>query len=456
MATRNITERSLSGRHGRPARRCYTAPAVSLPRNLATEIFTKAHNGRELKAALQLKDPAERFKRVNELTLTGRRKVVDPLAGASSPESGALIGKPYDVSSKEWAEQLIEVAGFVLLADTDLDAITSSDIGKELFTVLMNMGGNTIVADKDGVKRPGGMFRLNSARLGRRISPLLMNGYPYGYKQERGSFYPDERLGFYNGTEESFKITQAGNIAEPQKYGPPVPLLTPRALGSLFHTDPPTTIPELIGRELLAAKASPSSRFTPLRTIGGFIDYLGEEWIQTSINIACHNAMRECWKLKGYYSSPRPEESWPDGIKGELHPNFLQYGGPIIARMGPFLKTLITEGSPIHSDWPSGHAVIAGAGFTLLKAAFADQPFMSGGKEISSLHLHLDLVGWYGGLSRTALGIHTRSSLLAGMMLGQHHAIRLLNEQSANATMPLGRTVFMGFDGQMISVAGTH
>lgn len=422
---------------------------------MANEFFSKGQVSPGLQDALRLKEPAERFKRVNEIQLGGRRKLIDPLAGASSPESGALIGKPHNILSEEWAEELIEVAGLVLNADRHLEEIAGSDAGKELFDVLMSMGGKTIVADKDGVKRPGGMFRLNSARFGKRISPFLMNGYPYGYKQERGSFYPDERLGFYNETEESFKITQAGNIAAPQKLGAPVPLLTPRALGSLFHRDPPTTIPELIGRELLAVNTPPSPRFAPLKTISGFVDYLGEEWIQTSINIACHSAMREGWKLKGYYNSPRPEESWPDGVKGMLHPNFLRYGGPIIAKMGPFLKTLVTEGSPLHSDWPSGHSVIAGAGFTLLKAAFLDQTFTSGGSVYSSLHFHLDLVAWYSGLGRTALGIHTRSSLIAGMMLGQHHAIRLLQEQSFNSAVPLGSTTFMGFDGAMVTVAGT-
>ena len=173
--------------------------------------------------------------------------------------------------------------------------------------------------------------------------------------------------------------------------------------------------------------------------------------MQGSIGQASHSAMQEAWGLKWLYRRQRPMELWRRAVAGELHPAFLQHADWLVERIGGFLPSVYAPASPMHPDWPSGHAVLAGVGFTLLKAAFADQPYNGAG----SLHRELDLAAWVMSFGRTAAGIHTRSSLIAGLMLGQHHAIQLLNRQTEESTRPLGDTVLRSFTGELITIKGT-
>lgn len=415
-------------------------------RTLPIKPFAKGHDPLALGRALSIPDRAARQAAIDAVPLSGFRKLINPSAGWGSDASDALgVGAPPEDDSLQTAEELAEIAGILLLADVPMDGIAKHADAARLTDTLLALGGTTLVEP-----RPGGLFRLNASRMGGRTANLLSTGYPTGWAA-RGSYLPTERIGFYGNSRNDWEALQAGTIPRPQTFGPIMPTIsTPRAWASLVDADSPFTIPELIGRELVRS-ASPSARFVPRRTEAGFPEYGGACWVQTTIGEACGAAMRECWRLKWLHRRQRPEELWPRAVAGELHPAFLEHAGWLVERIGEYLPMVYAPGSPLHPDWPSGHAVLAGAGFTILKAAFADQPFGGNG----SLHRELDLAAWVMSFGRTAAGIHTRSSLIAGLMLGQHHALQVLAKQNAMSPQPLGDTVIQGFDGQRLRITGT-
>ena len=408
--------------------------------------FAKGHDADALGLALQIPNRQARRDAIATVRLYGSRKLVNPSAGWGAPSTAPSVGTPPDDESLETACELAEIAGAMILADTDLAKLGQHPDAIRLTDTLLALGGTSLVEP-----RPGGLFRMNAGRLGGRIPSLFSTGYRTGWAA-RAPYNPSERMGFYGTTRTEWEALQDGSIPIQQALGEPMPRFasTGRGWASLADQDPPITIPETIARELVIT-AGPSSRFPPLRTESGFVSYGGLMWLQGSIGQASLAAMDEAWRLKWLYRRQRPEELWPRAVAGELHPDFLQHAGWLVERFGSYLPMIYAPGSPLHPDWVSGHAVLAGAGFTILKATFADQPYQGSG----SLHRELDLAAWLMSFGRLAAGIHTRSSLTAGLMLGQHHAIQLLNQQTANSTLPLGDTVFLGFNGQMVRLAGT-
>jgi PAP2 superfamily len=107
-----------------------------------------------------------------------------------------------------------------------------------------------------------------------------------------------------------------------------------------------------------------------------------------------------------------------------------------------FLPMAYPEGCPLHPSYPSGHAAIAGACVTVLKALFdedflipqpveasddglmlrgyAESPLTVGG-ELNKLAANISL-------GRDTAGVHWRSDGIEGMKLGETVAIRLLDD----------------------------
>lgn len=412
---------------------------------MAIKPFSKGHSADALGRALQIANRNERQAAISAVPLLGTRKLINPSAGyGGTPSNAPGVGAPPEDESLQTAEELADIAGAVLLADVDMNGIAKHPDAIRLCDTLQALGGTCLVEP-----RPGGLFRLNAQRIGGRVPIILGLGYPTGWGP-RGSYSANERMGLYGRTRSEWEALQNGTFIVPQSIGNPMTLDTGRGWASLVDQDPPVTIPETVARDLVS-KAAPSARFISLRTEAGFVDYGGIVWLQGTIAQASHAAMRECWRLKWLHRRQRPEELWPRAVRGELHPDFLTHAGWLVERVDSYLPMLYAPGSPLHPDWPSGHAVLAGVGFTILKAAFADQPYQG----VGSLHRELDLAAWVMAFGRLAAGIHTRSSLIAGLMLGQHHALRLLEQQAAESTQPLGTTTLLGFDGQRVTVAGT-
>jgi hypothetical protein len=134
------------------------------------------------------------------------------------------------------------------------------------------------------------------------------------------------------------------------------------------------------------------------------------------------------------------------------------------------LSQLLRTGSPFHPSYPSGHAISAGSGVTVLKAFYdetalfpnprkvsadgtttapyvvgVDGPALTMGGELNKLAHNLS----YG---RDMSGIHWRSDNDAGNRLGEDLAIRWLHEQKVTYTMDFAGFNLTRFDGTQIVI----
>jgi hypothetical protein len=116
---------------------------------------------------------------------------------------------------------------------------------------------------------------------------------------------------------------------------------------------------------------------------------------------------------------------------------------PLNSPSGSYLLPQVyPESSPLHPSYPSGHAVVAGACVTILKAYFDESAVISNPVKPSpdgvalerydgrlTIGDELDKLASNVALGRNMAGIHYRSDYEAGLNLGEEVAIRLLEEQ---------------------------
>ncbi|MEE4298197.1 MAG: vanadium-dependent haloperoxidase [Pseudomonadales bacterium] len=132
-----------------------------------------------------------------------------------------------------------------------------------------------------------------------------------------------------------------------------------------------------------------------------------------------------------------------------------------------FLPMAFAEGSPTHPAYPAGHATVAGACVTTLKAYF-DEDFVIPDPVVSDEggFALLDLVGGpdltVGGelnklasnvaIGRNAAGVHYRSDGVDGLLVGEQQAIVLLQEYSAATNEDFDGFSLTKFDGTPILI----
>lgn len=307
-------------------------------------------------------------------------------------------------------------------------------------------------------------FRYSPAHVGPYVSQFLQVRVPFG----KNGATLDQRLpirtGLYGTTVATRDQILLGNVPVIQTLGPWCYMHNGRALASYVHQDPPYLF-GLYAALICDAIATRSTLFTPLKNESGFVSYGGAVDLHCAIAEVVRHAMQAAWTAKfRIYRRRRPEELFAD--QGRLHPDFTLLSGPTVASANSCMPLLYAEGSPGHSDYPSGHAVIGGAVATLLKAWFKNEPWTAAplhsrdGKtqEIYpncpplSVHGELDKLASNYGWGRNFAGIHFRSSCAGGMAMGESIAIEYLKRMLMESYEPLGHTSFTGFDGQLITI----
>ena len=133
---------------------------------------------------------------------------------------------------------------------------------------------------------------------------------------------------------------------------------------------------------------------------------------------------------------------------------------------GSLLPQAYVEGCPIHPSYPAGHAVIAGACATILKAMFFEGALVSGavapsadGLSLTSadglgltLGGELDKLAFNIPMGRDWAGIHYRSDVFEGLKLGEAVAISILQDQVGCVTEGFAGFQFTRFDGTPVAI----
>ena len=139
----------------------------------------------------------------------------------------------------------------------------------------------------------------------------------------------------------------------------------------------------------------------------------------------------------------------------------------IFARTGSYLlPQAYPEGCPLHPSYPAGHAAIAGACSTILKACFDGEMLLPGCVEPDAEGLKLIPCSKYSptvadeinklafnvAMGRNWAGIHYRSDAMAGLQLGEEVGISVLQDLACTYTEEFKGFSFKRFDGTNVHV----
>ena len=198
-----------------------------------------------------------------------------------------------------------------------------------------------------------------------------------------------------------------------------------------------------------------------------------QDWVARAANLALKATCFHKWAV---HRRVRPEEfggrvyNTHAGLANyPIHPDLMNsqaLKATIEATGGSLLPQAYVEGCPLHPSYPAGHAAIAGACATILKALFEETDLVSGTVTSSADGLSLvpydDAALTLGGelnklaynqiMARNWAGIHYRSDADAGIALGEEVAICFLQDQVNTFTETFPGFSFTKFDGTKVSI----
>ena len=230
---------------------------------------------------------------------------------------------------------------------------------------------------------------------------------------------------------------------------------------------------------MLSWGGSALSDTNPYKTIsnqGGFVQF-GAAHILDMVSRASIAALKSAWYQKwNVHRRLRPE-----AYGGLIHNQAtgtedyglnIQIGGSralqtIFSQTGTYLLPMAyPEGSPTNPAYPAGHATIAGACTTILKAFFNEHFEIPNPVEVSNdgvslnnyngdtllLGNELNKLAANISLGRDMAGVHWRSDGIEGVRLGEEVAISILRDYSQTYTENFGGFSFTKFNGTNITI----
>jgi hypothetical protein len=232
----------------------------------------------------------------------------------------------------------------------------------------------------------------------------------------------------------------------------------------------------------LAAPLNPSNPYLASAIQAGFGTFGGPHFATLLCEVATR-ALKAVWFQKWFvHRRIRPEEfggrvhhRLASGRPYPLHSDVLdsQALAEVFSRNGTyFLPIAFPEGCPTHPAYGAGHATVAGACVTILKALFDERkPFVELTQPLVPTSDGLALVPYAGGdagqmtvgselnklasnvaFGRNGAGVHWRTDATESLRLGEEVAICILRDQRLTFSEDFGGFTFTKFDGTAITV----
>ena len=389
------------------------------------------------------------------IQLGGARKLANPQAAYSFQLDGAdsfahSMPPPPSFSSENQAAEIAEVYWHSVVRDVSYaDYAADPTIAEAVADLNRFARFNGVTANS--------IFRGQTPGdlIGPYISQLLYKPIPYGATKIPQKYtVPVAGQSFMTSYSEWLNIQNganpSGNLIFDQttRY-----LRNGRDLGEYVHTDYSFQAylhAALILLEYGDAALNVSNPYITSSTQGGFVQF-GTPHILDMVSRAGLSALKAAWWQKWYMH----KRLRPEAMAGRIHnhktgnANYLIdakiLNSPVLTKVfnqnGSYLLPMaFTEGSPTHPAYPAGHATIAGACVTILKAFFNEDfvlpnpvvPSADGlslesysganltiGNELNKLAANVSL-------GRDTAGVHWRSDGIEGMNLGEKVAISML------------------------------
>lgn len=453
-----------------------------LPHTYLGEVVPSAY--RALRAALASGRQAD-FERV---PLGRSRKLANPLGAFAyvleGPDPHQLaIEPPPAFASAEMAAETAELYWQALTRDVPFERYGTDALIGAACEDLSRCAAFTGPRE-DGRVTPRTLFRdaAPGALVGPYVSQFLYLDVPQGpmtvAQRIRGAMPGLD----YLYTFERWRAVQNGDVSgRPVYEGPPRYIRSARDLATYVHRDfsfqaflnACLILSETVGAPSYEDRGHP---YRWSRTQAGFTTFGGPHVVDLVARVA-NGALKAAWYQKWLvHRLLRPEEM---GARVHLtrtnrrpypvHADLLGRAAldRTVVRTGTFLLTqAYGEGAPLHPSYPSGHAAVAGACATVLKAFFNEalpiaepvepagdgtalRPYrgeaLTVGGEIEKLAANL-------AFGRNAAGIHFRSDATVGFRLGEAVALGIMADMKACFAEDGVELTLTTFDGATVRV----
>ncbi len=427
-----------------------------------------------------------RFEDVESLVLGGRVKLANPLAAHAFDLDGAdphqlAIPPPPAFASAEMAGEMVEVYWQALTRDV---AFANYDTDPRIAAAAADLSHcSAFRGPRNGsAVTPSSVFRGPAAgdAVGPYLSQFLWLDVPQGIHtlEQRGrvTLPGDDHVS----TLPEWLAIQRGAMPSRIVAYDPTPrfLRNARDVGEYVHRD--YSYQAYLNAALILSgmgvrlKSEYPYRFS--KTQAGFITF-GQSQVLDTVARVGNAALKACWCQKWLVHNRLRPEAYAGRVHNHLakraryplHDDVLDseaVGRVLRANGTALLPQAFPEGSPTHPSYPAGHAVLAGACVTVLKAFFDEgheipNPVVAGpdGTTLvpwtsSALRVggELDKLASNVSLGRDAAGVHFRSDGIEGMLFGETVAIEVLRELRTTLPEPIPAFTFTSFSGETMRV----
>jgi hypothetical protein len=431
----------------------------------------------------------------DQIQMGGTSLLINPQAGLAFDLEGAdshalAIGTPPSVASREIADVAVENYWMALCRDVNF-----TDYGNEPLTHAAIAELNTLPAFH-GPKpvTPQNLFRgfTPGDVVGPYVSQFLLQPFSYG------AIAIDQRFSTY-APGVDYMTDQASWLAVQNGQGPfaqnqiesiPQYLRNGRGLGAYVHID---VLFEAYFNAclILVDRGAPLDANHPYagsRTQTGFGTF-GSPHLKTLVAEVSQRALKTVWYMKWFvHRHLRPEEfgglvhlNKTNQASYPLHSDILN--SDAVARTftkngSYFLSHGFPEGCPQHPSYGSGHATVAGACTTIVKAWFDDLAPMSaipGLQTVQSSEDGTTLVPYAGSdtslmtiggeinkvaanvaIGRNHAAVHWRYDYVDSVILGEAVAMSMLKDMAHCWNEPFAGFSFTKFDGTRVTGVGKN
>ncbi len=424
-------------------------------------------------------------------------KLTNPQSGLAfdleGPDSHSLGLPPAPaLASAEAAGEMAELYWMALARDVywlDYDSNPTTTAAAAELSALSDFRGQKI----GGQVTPGALFRGNTPGelVGPFISQFLWLDIPQGSMLMPQKLYTRFPGASYLTNYDEWLAIQNGFIPPPYQLDPiPRHIRNLRDLGEWVHVDALYQAYHqacliLLGmfgapgqRDWYGSASAPFDKGNPYYSVHNqtcFGTFCGPHVLSLVTEVATR-ALKACWYQKWFvHRRLRPEafgglvhQTRTGMAQRPIHSDLLNASvlDHINSAYGSYLLPIaIPEGCPIHPSYAAGHATVAGACVTILKAWFDEStviphpvmpaadglgltaysgPPLTVGNELNKLAANV-------AIGRNTLGIHYRSDYWDSLQLGEAVAIGILEEQKETYNEG-GAWTLTKFDGTPITI----
>jgi hypothetical protein len=435
------------------------------------------------------------------ITSPGGRRQTSPQCGLAFDCEGAdshalAVPAPPALASREQAGEMVEQYWQALLRDTDFSDYDSSPLAAEAVADLNRFGRDFKGPKQNGRVTTQTLFRDIGVgmNVGPYISQFMWMNTPFGVEYVERKMWTKTRGVDHMQTFDQWLAVQRGFVTESPDFLSERRYLTSgRDLSEWVHVDvlfqayfnaclilmtPPD------GSDIGGGLGAPFSQTNPYNgstNQEGFCTF-GPPAIKALVCEVATRGLKTTWHKKWQvHRRLRPEayagrvevhvNRSPGRYSGALHPSLFSSSvlDRIESRNGGtlLLPMAFPEGSPTHPSYTAGHATVAGACVTVLKAFFDTenfvipnpvQPTADGlalepytGPDLTA-EGELNKIASNIATGRNIAGVHWRTDSYQSLRIGQAAAVAVLRDYKAVHNEFPVRFNFRGFDGERIVI----